>query len=419
MLVLRKSVPLEAAPENASVCVIPRDAVPKQGLAGAVADATFQIPRAMFTKESWVLEPKPVMELLGKIKRNSVDLADYIGAKPYRGVTTGFNDAFFINAATRETLIREDPNCETIIRPYLRGQDIERWYAPWKGLWMIFSRRGIEIEKYPSIKNYLNRFRTMLEPKPDDWKPQQEGESWAGRKTGTYAWYEIQDSTEYWQEFANEKIIYQAIQFYPSYAIDLSGMLLSNKAFFIPSSSRPLLCVLNSPIGWWVSWRHYMHMKDEALSNDGVRITTFPIPLCLNNDEEKLTIVGDSLITLTNRVSGGCAGILDWLHYEFGLDRPGSSLSQPHELDAEAFAAAVRKALPKSRKLSASDIGRLKQEHSTTVEPMRRAAQEARMLERRLSDLVNAAYNLTPEDIALMWESAPPRMPFSPADRLS
>ena len=33
-------------------------------------------------------------------------------------------------------------------------------------------------------------------------------------------------------------------------------------------------------------------------------------------------------------------------------------------------------------------------------------------LERTLSDLINAAYGLTPEEVKLMWATAPPRMPF-------
>jgi len=32
-------------------------------------------------------------------------------------------------------------------------------------------------------------------------------------------------------------------------------------------------------------------------------------------------------------------------------------------------------------------------------------------LERRVADLVNAAYGLTAEEVALMWRTAPPRMP--------
>ena len=37
----------------------------------------------------------------------------------------------------------------------------------------------------------------------------------------------------------------------------------------------------------------------------------------------------------------------------------------------------------------------------------------ARGMERRVSDLVNEAYGLTPEEVALMWETAPPRMPIA------
>ncbi|MBK9745832.1 MAG: hypothetical protein IPO91_03545 [Chloroflexi bacterium] len=42
------------------------------------------------------------------------------------------------------------------------------------------------------------------------------------------------------------------------------------------------------------------------------------------------------------------------------------------------------------------------------------ADRETEILERRLSDLVNAAYGLTPADIDLMWRTAPPRMPIKP-----
>jgi hypothetical protein len=43
-----------------------------------------------------------------------------------------------------------------------------------------------------------------------------------------------------------------------------------------------------------------------------------------------------------------------------------------------------------------------------------RLAAEARRLEGRVSDLVNAAYGLTQVEIDLMWKTAPPRMPIPP-----
>jgi hypothetical protein len=72
--------------------------------------------------------------------------------------------------------------------------------------------------------------------------------------------------------------------------------------------------------------------------------------------------------------------------------------------------------LPKRRKLTAADIAELKREHAATIEPARKARAEILALERKLSDLVNDAYGLTPEEVQLMWETAPPRMPLAPAE---
>lgn len=55
-------------------------------------------------------------------------------------------------------------------------------------------------------------------------------------------------------------------------------------------------------------------------------------------------------------------------------------------------------------RVSAADVALLKQEHATTL-GQARAADEA--LERRLSDLVNTTYGLTPEEVQLMWDTAP------------
>ena len=49
----------------------------------------------------------------------------------------------------------------------------------------------------------------------------------------------------------------------------------------------------------------------------------------------------------------------------------------------------------------------------TVVEYALNSRREEMRLEHRISDLVNQAYGLTPEDIDLMWKTAPPRMPFS------
>jgi hypothetical protein len=45
------------------------------------------------------------------------------------------------------------------------------------------------------------------------------------------------------------------------------------------------------------------------------------------------------------------------------------------------------------------------------VSPLQTLAAQARQLEARIADLVNAAYGLTPAEVKLLWDTAPPRMP--------
>ena len=56
-------------------------------------------------------------------------------------------------------------------------------------------------------------------------------------------------------------------------------------------------------------------------------------------------------------------------------------------------------------------------EYTRTIAPARALAAETLTLERTLSDLVNQACGLTPAEIVLMWQTAPPRMPIPPPAR--
>jgi SAM-dependent methyltransferase len=415
VVVVRRPVPATGARETTEVCVIPREDVPRKGLSEAVAAATYPLPRAHFARESWTLEPPAVVALLEKIRRNGVPLAEYAGVKPLYGVKTGFNEAFLIDGPTRDRLVRDDPGCADIIKPYLRGQDIERWHAPWQGLWMIFTRRGIDIDAYPSVKRHLEGFRERLEPKPAEWSSAEPDAKWPGRKAGNYAWFEIQDSVDYWEALESPKLCYGDISWGPSFHIDTNGYFLNNAGYFIPTGDPWIASIMNSAVGYWFAWRAAQHGKDEALRYFNPLVEAFPIPATPD------AFQADAVVALgagAQRCASSDAAILDWLHHEFGLDRPGRTLAAPHRLDAGGFVAAVRAALPKKRKLSAADIARLKAEHGETVEPARAAAADILTLERRLSDAVNAAYGLTPEEVALLWRTAPPRMPLDPTEEL-
>jgi hypothetical protein len=97
------------------------------------------------------------------------------------------------------------------------------------------------------------------------------------------------------------------------------------------------------------------------------------------------------------------------------VEKPGQKLEDFAALDLDAFVEEVRKRRPKVEgRLTPGAVRDLKNGYEEMTGPVRQARSEAAGLERRLSDLVNEAYGLTPEDVVLMWKTAPPRMPRFP-----
>ncbi|MBF0556628.1 MAG: N-6 DNA methylase, partial [Nitrospirae bacterium] len=215
---------------------------------GTIGTIGFKMPVTALKAEGWNLEEPPVLELINKLSKSGVPLAEYVQGRFYRGILTGLNEAFVIDAATREKLIAEDPKSDELIRPWLRGRDIKKWKAEWAGLYVIFTRRGVDIDKYPAIKRHLELFREDLEPKTPEKQKR-------GRKPGAYKWYEIQDNIAYYKEFDKPKIIYPNITKTNIFAFDTTGILTNQKCFIIPTDDLYLLAILNSKLAmqWFVS----------------------------------------------------------------------------------------------------------------------------------------------------------------------
>jgi len=124
-------------PATARVCAIPREQLRIIDLRTQFTTEGFDIERSRLTSEAWSLEPKAVVDLLAKLRDQGMPLAEFAGVRPYRGILTGFNEAFLIDTTTKNDLFDADPACAEIVRPFIRGQDVKRWHPDWAGLWML------------------------------------------------------------------------------------------------------------------------------------------------------------------------------------------------------------------------------------------------------------------------------------------
>lgn len=398
-------------PETTRVCAIPREQLRINDLGSQISEEGFDVERSRLTGGAWSLEPRSVVELLAKLRTQGRPLGEYAGTKPYRGILTGFNEAFLIDTPTRDALVASDPSCEQVIRPYLRGQDVKRWHPDWAELWMIAMKssgdyewpwtaageRAEEVfrETYPSLYARMKTLQEALTKRQDK-----------GRN-----WWELR-SCAYWDAFDKPKLIYQEIQFHPSYTLDTVGRLGNNKTFFIAVDDLYLLSVLNSPLLWWHNWRFLPHMKDEALSPVAFLVEKIPIASPTEEVRSRIETSARRLIDITTAQRKTRGDVLDWLKVEHGIIEPSTRLQSPADLDSDAFIAEVRKLRGKKNPLSLAGLRNLREEHERTILPAQALTREAQGLERQVSDLVNQSYGLTPEEVALMWKTAPPRMPI-------
>ncbi len=189
-------------------------------------------------------------------------------------------------------------------------------------------------------------------------------------------------------------------------------MFVNDATIFLPTSDFWILACLNSCVLWWLSFRLFPHKKDEALAMDIPFVEGLPVPEPNAKTRDFAEKAVSRLIELTEVEQGTRASILDWLNVQHDITEPNTKLQDPIALDSNAFVAEAQKARGKKNPLTAAGLRSLRDEYTRTIEPARSLAGEALQLEYRLHDLVNVAYGLTPEEVRLMWDSAPPRMPI-------
>ena len=188
----------------------------------------------------------------------------------YRGVLTGYNEAFIISTEKREEILA---NCQSederertaeLIRPILRGRDIKRYGYNWAGLYLIatFPSRHYDIEQYPAVKKYLLSFG--IERLEQTGKVHNvNGEKIKARKKTNNKWFETQDSISYWEDFSKPKILWKRVGSILRFCYnDNEALGLDSTCFAIGNNIEFVCCVLNTPMG------HYL-LKDAPKTGTG------------------------------------------------------------------------------------------------------------------------------------------------------
>ncbi len=313
----RRRHPLTAdgvAPDGQTfaACPLPRDDYrPEMSVSQYAAAHARHIPVALLKDEAWSLEDPGIQELISYIKSAGVALSTYCASSPQRGILTGFNEAFVVGEHDRARLVQEDASCEKLIKPLLRGRDMQRWCSRPSGFYLITIGSSANVKwpwsghsdaesvfrkSFPSVARHLEQFTEALKARQDQ---------------GRY-WWELR-SCDYLPAFDKPKLVWQEMAWFNRFSLDHQGSLVLNTAYIAATTDTFVMAVLNSSLAWWYMWRTAQHGKDEVLRLIRDYTQTFPIP---KPDQSTRAKVDDLVNELTSICSEAAAPQMRQLEIE-------------------------------------------------------------------------------------------------------
>lgn len=243
--------------------------------------------------DSWVILSPIERSIKQKIESIGTSLK-YWDIEIYRGILTGYNEAFIISGEQRTKILNnctsadERKRTEELIRPILRGRDIKRYSYNWADLWLINTHNGIkgklpriDINLYPAIKAHLD----IMWDKISDRKDQGDTP------------YNLRNCA-YLDLFFQPKICWKAVGRHLAFSIVEPGIYLSAPASFLSAGNNNhyILAFLCSLVG-----KYFIYTNSDTTGAGDIMlniqsIIKFPIPIPNENEREIIT----SLVLETN-----------------------------------------------------------------------------------------------------------------------
>ena len=220
--------------------------------------------------DPWSIRSPMEQTVFDKMLTKGTTLGDW-NVSINRGITTGFNEAFLIDADTRAALVAADQQSAEIIRPALRGRNIRRFQAEWQNLWLIIAKFGSYQtlpKQYPAVYEYLCQYEQQLRARGQCRYSRAKKSVANPDYDGQHHWLELDNNPKdgYLEKFAKEKLVWMDLTERGRFAYDAGGMFCVNTVFVLTGHSIKYLCgVLNSTLITWF-------MGNTALSS-GMGVT--------------------------------------------------------------------------------------------------------------------------------------------------
>ena len=239
------------------------------------------------SEKSWNISPKTEYRIKKRIEKFGVPLKEW-NITINRGILTGFNEAFIIDAKTKDELIGLDPKSEQIIKPILRGRDIKRYRIEYTNLWLINTHNGycdvppVLIDDFPAIKRHLNQYHDQLNERQDK----------------GITPYNLRNCA-YLSDFDKEKIVWGNMALSCQFAIADAGLYINAPSPLISGGNKFLLALLNSAISDY-------YIRSLGVTRNGgyfeykpMFVEKLPVPKLQQQEQKTYIHLADYVLILT------------------------------------------------------------------------------------------------------------------------
>ena len=263
------------------------------------------------TADNFVFLSPAEHKLKAKIEQIGTPLKEW-DINIYRGIITGFNEAFIIDEEKRQNIlsgclnIEEYNRTQEIIKPILRGRDIKRYAYEWAGLYVILAKFDSHkyLEKdYPSVFKWLSQFEEQLKKRGQCSYSRGGKESTGKGYSGQHHWLELDNNPkdEYLQEFEKPILVYKELGDHLSFAITEKGMCCNDKCQFLSANLQDLQYIQAILLSSLMKW--YIHQITDKTGTGDImlkiqKIITIPIPKISKDQEQIFVALVEEIIAL-------------------------------------------------------------------------------------------------------------------------
>lgn len=271
---------------NPSIQICKMKTLDFPSLEGYIDENKFLINQKTLGEKEWNIQGARANQLMNKIESSGIRLEEFCGCKIYRGIITGLNEAFIIDEKARQELIAEDEESVKMIKPYLTGAEVKRYSIKSKNKYLIFTKIGVEINRYPAVKKHLSNFQTDLETRWD------KGDHW----------YELR-SCAYYDSFEVPKVVWGNLATRASFAFDESGYYVNAPACILPTNSKYVLGLLNSRLVSFYLRSICAERQGGFIEQKPVYVQKIPIKPVSESQQQSIVRLVDRMLSLNKRLN--------------------------------------------------------------------------------------------------------------------